>query len=281
MKLENYKSLGEKEDIFKFVDYLKIDTVSEFNEWYDKYLSKNKVFRGVNEAKYKIYTSAQREYIKRDLNKSGKSVDDIIAEELKQVKLIDDGLLKKYFDLLGICDVDLLYLSFLQHYSGFSPLIDFTANLNKALFFMQDSCVFPKIGGEDIDNYMSLYSREIEESHSHPNIDEPTLRERTSFSYIRRFKDATIEIFSPKYKIGESMAMTMANLNLVAQEGRFICYINDIKPLEENISCVDIHKSLTPYLKKILKDQGIDKESIYPQEEKIAQLALQKALENI
>ena len=283
MKLETYKSLSEKEKIFKSNGYSKIDTVAEFDRWYESFPKIDKIYRGVNEAKFKIYTSAQRSYITNDLQTSGKMVENIIEEELNQIKTVDDNLLKKYFDLLGVVDYDLIYLSFLQHYSGISPLIDFSVDIDKSLFFMQDGLFFSKSGDEEISNYASLYYME---SKDESNIDVPNdmtesiIREKTTFSTMS-LETEPIIIQSQKYNFGNKSKLSLANLNLVAQEGRFVFYCNDIKPLEEGIYCVDIHKSLAPYIKGKLEGKGITKESIYPQEESIAKKALQRALENI
>ena len=280
MKLETYTDLSEKEKVFKSKGYLKIDTVANFENWYGHFSKEKKFFRGVNEAKYKIYTSAQRKYITNDLRLSGKTVEDIIDDELSQVKSFNNNLLKNYFELLNVDDFDPLYLSFLQHYSGISPLIDFTVNINIALYFMQDSCCFAKAGSEDIDNYTSLYYMLDEsESTSAQTYDVRKIRQITSFSSMRKETEPII-FGSQKYNFGK-IRLCLANLNLIAQEGRFVFYCNDIKPLEENIYCVDIHKSLAPYIKKKLDEKGITKDSIYPQEEIIAKKALQRALENI
>ena len=247
MKLETYKTLEEKKQIFGSMRYSRIDTVAQFKKWYGSFTTENKLFRGVNEAKFKIYTSAQRYYITHDLEKSGKKVEDVIEEELKQVKQINNQLLKNYFDLLGVIDHDMLYLSFLQHYSGISPFIDFTTKIDKALFFMQDGVSF---------------------GHGCVGIDNGVRKKNILFR-------------TEELNVGKENISSLANLNVVAQDGRFLFRCNGIEPLEKNISCVDIHKSIIPYIKMELEKKGITKESIYPQEENIAQLALQKALENI
>lgn len=286
MKLETYTDLSEKEKIFKSKGYLKIDTVAQFKIWYNNFTTEKKLFRGVNEAKFKIYTSAQRFYITHDLDKSGKKVEDVIEEELKQVKQIEDGLLKKYFDLLGVIDHDMLYLSFLQHYLGISPFIDFTTNVDKALFFMQDGGAFEH-GGVGIDNYSSLFYKQLDPKKSvKRNISEDEIRKKYSFSRMicrtnNGMRKKNILFRTEELNVGKKNISSLANLNMIAQDGRFLFRCNDIKPLEKNISCVDIHKSIVPYIKKELEKKGITKESIYPQEEKIAQLALQRALENI
>lgn len=280
MKLETYASLDEKKTIFESKGYKKIDTKSEFEKWYGGFSKKKKFFRGVNEAKYKIYTSAQRKYITNDLGLSGKTVEDVIEDELSQVKNINNKLLRNYFNLLNVVDFDPLYLSFLQHYSGISPLIDFTVNIDKALYFMQDGCCFAKAGGEDIDNYASLYYMLDEtESTSAETNDVKQIRQKTSFSRMRKETDPII-FGSQKYNLGKAK-LCLANLNLVAQEGRFVFYCNGTNPLKKDVFCVDIHKSLVPHIKKKLEEKDITKETIYPQEETIAKMALQRALENI
>ena len=280
MKLETYKTLKEKQQIFGSKRYSRIDTVAQFKKWYDNFTTENKFFRGVNEAKFKIYTSAQRYYITHDLKKSGKKVEDVIEEELKQIKKVNGNLLKKYYELLDVQENDLLYLSFLQHYSGISPLLDFTANINKALYFMQDKLSFENKGGEDIDNYASLYWFDLESGVSGFYVEKKAINNKMSFNVMKKASDSIV-IHQQGYSL-LGKKIELANLNFVAQEGRFIFHCNGVKPLEKDISYVDIHKSIAPYIKKFLEEvHSISKESIYPQEENIAQLALQKALENI
>ncbi len=281
MKLVDYKSLEEKGEIFKSSGYLRIDTVSSFCAWFDAFSKEGVLFRGVKEAKYKIYTSAQRLYITHDLDLSGRTVEDVIAETLEQAKQIDNGLLKKYFSLLDVIDHDMLYLSFLQHYSGISPLIDFTTSIEKALFFMQDGVTFSNVGANGIDNYSSLYYKfRSPKPRDLRKLSEQDIRDY--FSLSRMYQNAKSIFFqSEQISVDSSKKCSFANLNLVAQDGRFLFYSDGTNPLEENISCVDIHKSLAPYIKKILEEKGITKETIYPQEETIAKKALQRALENI
>lgn len=281
MKLENYESLEEKGEIFKSSGYLRIDTVANFCDWFDAFSKENILFRGVKEAKYKIYTSAQRLYITHDLALSGKSVEDLINEVLKQVKQQNDGLLKKYFRSMNGADYDMLYLSYLQHYSGISPLLDFTTSCDKALFFMQDKSCFEKNGEDGIGNYFSLYMIGNQpENRKIYNFTDEFIQDMFSFKTMKEYAKSIV-FQSGQLNLSQHKKYSFANLNLVAQDGRFVFYCNGTEPMENNISCVDIHKSIAPYIKKELEKKGITKESIYPQEEKIARLALQKALENI
>ena len=64
MKLEQYTSLEEKEKIFRG-KYKRINSANEFDKWFSG--NHGKYFRGINEATYKNYTSAQRLFITNNL----------------------------------------------------------------------------------------------------------------------------------------------------------------------------------------------------------------------
>ena len=60
MKLPEYANFDEKNQFF---NSKLINSKSEFDSFYTETVNKiNAIFRGVHEAKYKIYTSAQREW---------------------------------------------------------------------------------------------------------------------------------------------------------------------------------------------------------------------------
>ena len=67
-----------------------------------------------------------------------------------------------------------------------------------------------------------------------------------------------------------SFFLTITNLNIESQHGCFLLHTHYDYPLETELSCVDIHKSLIPFIEqKILTPNGINKKSIYPSEESI------------
>ncbi|MBQ2109353.1 MAG: FRG domain-containing protein [Bacteroidales bacterium] len=76
-----------------------------------------------------------------------------------------------------------------------------------------------------------------------------------------------------------SYFLTITNLNIESQHGCFLLHTHYDYPLEKELGCVDIHKSLVPYIEqKILKPKGINKQSIYPNEESIVKEAFYKSL---
>lgn len=272
MQLDTYKTLAEKEEAF-ITGYKRIENSDEFDEWYENLSKKHKIFRGLNEAKYKNYTSAQRHYIENDLEKKGINVNDFIKEELKQIKQVYKGLLKNYYNLLEINENDLLYLSFLQHYTGASPLLDFSANVDKALFFMLDEHDSSENSTNNIDKYFSLYYFDIKRSADgkYDNV--------VDFD-ILKYAPSAIVIHKQSYCLNGTK-IDLANLNFVAQDGRFIFHCKGKEPLQEDISCVDIHKSLATHIKKLIRKEKIFKKYIYPKEEKVAQSALKEALKKL
>jgi len=159
MKLPEYKSLAEKK---KVLHHETIDSVEKFDTWIftfeslEPVLGLKLVYRGLNEAKYKNYTSAQREWITKEWAKVlNISYVDYIDKLIAHIR--KDDLLKTYFLSLGIVPNDILYLSFMQHYGMPSPLLDFTKDLRIALFFAMDG-MKSEPSSVEIENYFSIYA---------------------------------------------------------------------------------------------------------------------------
>ena len=151
MKLEEYSSLVQKGSFFETTN---LTTHKEFDAFYDEIKTKDLLFRGIHEAKYKIYTSAQREWIMNDYSKQGIAFVQFIQSIISNIR--KRTILSQYYKSLNIHENDLLYISLLQHYGAPSPLLDFTHNLNIALYFALDGLKVAS-SNNDIDNYFSLY----------------------------------------------------------------------------------------------------------------------------
>ncbi len=187
MILPTYKSLEEKKEYFYYKEPEQVNTIDEFKDRFEQleagipqfnpYYSREfsllcntaTVFRGQNEAKYKLYTSAQREWIIEEWNKQlGEDgfiefVQQLILQ-LKKANAI--SRLSNYFESMGATETDLLLLSFLQHYRTPTPLLDFTYNKYLALFFAMDGSEFNKQGEDDLDNYFSIYALPVRSIYS-------------------------------------------------------------------------------------------------------------------
>ena len=152
MKLPEYKSLEEKTPFFY---HIKIDTKDVLDSHLEKLLefSPNCIFRGVNEAKYKLYTSVQRSWICNGLGRHSTinlMVDSMITSLRNNVTLTD------YYKSLNIIPTDLLYLGLLQHYSAPTPLLDFTHDYKTALYFATKG-LSAGCSDSEIDDFFSLY----------------------------------------------------------------------------------------------------------------------------
>lgn len=181
MILPTYKSLEEKDWTFQ---YEQASTMSQFKEIFgrletsvfaydlgekNKYSNQVPVFRGQNKAKYKLYTSAQREWITKEWEKQlgEDGFVGFVQQLILQLKKTNayNGLYR-YFESMGATENDLLLLSFLQHYGTSSPLLDFTYNKYVALFFAIDGLEFNRQGEDDIDNYFSIYTLPVRSLYS-------------------------------------------------------------------------------------------------------------------
>lgn len=161
---EPYKTLEEKRDFWSSdrqkLSYKRIDTLDEFRDFYVNHSNlgyRPYIFRGVNEAKFKILTSLQVAYSLKKLNKiTYAERNDLVQIELEHVKENRCKYCKQGQLPNGLEDIDFLYISFLQHFGLYTPVLDFSYNIDKALFFAQDN-MEPKKLQNDIDNYVSLY----------------------------------------------------------------------------------------------------------------------------
>lgn len=304
MEITNYKSLDEKRAVFSN-RYKVINTLSDFITWYDVIINEKKqkkMFRGQHEAKFKNYTSAQRRYKSNDLATSGVSLKTLIQTQIDKLAGlkpkykggVHKNLLRRYYDSLGVIPNDLLFLSFAQHYHGISPLLDFTRNLNVALYFMTADADFPSGGGNDIDNYVSVYYLPVDD-YKQEFTEKKIPREEIIdiFSFDKMSESSPMIIPDKKITINEEKGfafksfISFSNLNIILQEGGFVFYFNkdkgkELQPLEQELYCVDIHKSLIPYIKdNILKKNNISKVTLFPEEEKIVKLSLDETLKEV
>ena len=168
-KLPEYETFVEKNTFFKVsINHKnnKIDTTTKFNNWYNEFTSRMEseqkweryFFRGMGEAKYKIFNSAQRLWFTTEIGswKTNAKYEDFVQ------KLIDaskkDSLFKRVFEFYKVAGgrIDFPILSILQHYGGPTPLMDWSYDLNVALFFATESVKMENTSNE-LDNYFSIY----------------------------------------------------------------------------------------------------------------------------
>ena len=312
MRIPEYTDLAEKEAAFGD-HYKRIDSIEELKDFLslDKVLNDN-IFRGVCEAKYKNFTSAQRMYMVNDLWQTA-SIEGLIQKQIESMLTEYDNLLGDYYDSLNIAPNDFLYLGISQHFGGVSPLLDFTHNLNTALFFMTDGAIFPPQGVDDIGNYSSLYYANCNMFNNFNELlKQIASKVQDKINKMAKNNDLSVEIkdniitFLARFEnyksfdmkvvipndneiiripingkdIGLSGTFSISNLNIVAQQGCFVFYLPTapLLSLETPLCCIDIHKSLVPYIKEYIK---LKKSDIYPNEYEFVKDSYIKALRNI
>lgn len=309
MRIPNYISPKEKRKAFGEAVYLQINTARDFDIWFEAGSKlEGHVFRGIKEASYKNFTSAQRHQMMFDL--PGNDTTTIVAKELEQLRQTHGHLLESYCASQALPCSDLFLLSLAQHHGGISPLLDFTLDLRTALFFMTDGAAMPLSGADkdDLGNYVSLYLcpmkniltldkmmdstakvmeplKDLPYEHIHAQLIDSCLKvfSHAIFSHTWRERFVLIENRPFIKEVGGKafgIPLVITNMNIVAQQGCFVYSDKDLMPIERGLACLDIHKSLVPYIvKKYLV--GYNHETMYPQEEHIMQTALFNAMTEI
>lgn len=309
MQIPQYQSLKEKEDVFGD-RYLCIAEENQLIDWHTKYdidvrEQSPYLFRGINEAKYKNYTSAQRYWMAKNL--VNVTPQQLIEQQIKSLKRTNNHLLTNYCFLSGLYASDLYLLSFSQHYGGISPFLDFTKSLDTALFFARHKANENK-NTNYIDDYVSLYFVKSLHNPKFYTVDilSNDLMSQYPFNlpisesnrikqeklqkdfYNKLTYDNLRKTWSGKTHLivnncingrlinGEifHLKSVIENLHLLAQSALFIYSDNADQPFEEDLYCVDIHKSLLPLIdQQILKRRKINLKYLFPNPQQIVKNA--------
>lgn len=114
MKLPEYRSIAEKKS--KYL-YVQIDDKTTLDSHLRNLLESNPrcIFRGVRKARYKFFTSVQREWIANGLGRH-MAINQLVNSLIRDMR--KNRVLNDYFTSMNIVQTDFLYLSLLQHYSA-------------------------------------------------------------------------------------------------------------------------------------------------------------------
>jgi len=184
-KLEIYNSIDEIKKSFEITDI--INNEDELKKLIDDFIDSDKfIYRGVNNASFKIYSSSQRDYLDKGLsNKYGNYIN-YLKNIYSNSETVRNGLLKKFYDATR---QNLRYfpkgqkkpvekkipfnsfwaLSFVQHYGIPSPLIDFSGSFLASLFFAWDNSLEVD-SSYLLSDYMQINYLDKEELQSHKKI---------------------------------------------------------------------------------------------------------------
>lgn len=316
--MQQYEDLEEKAG--HFLQCQTINTPEELNKALADIQDKANnpklhiVFRGVHEAKYKLFNSFQRMWFEYGFNESNKDPFKFVQDMINHC-FNEEHVLFKYFKQLGVICNDWLILSFLQHYGAASPLLDFSKNYKVALYFLCKG-LKPYYGNNKIGHYTSIYyykyvdagkkfrsveNYAVEIVEKNPRINKVEIwKNELSFSSLMKRPPATAPVIIPVHTnrtniktLNKVIAthFTAANINLTSQEGEFVCNMDIEKPLEDvfledgtkYICCLNIHKGLRQYIIDKYLDSSLEKHdnTFFPSEERIAHEAFTETLNNI
>ncbi len=153
--LSEYESFIQKNIFF---NQTKIDTKEELENFIlDVGNKDNLIYRGVREARWRLYSSLQRHWI---INKyHGKEIPhkDFIIDLIKRGRGMYRGTLSNFLIKNDIDpENDLAILSFLQHHGQPTPLLDWTEDFANALYFAVGG-IDLTMGTREIHQYLSVY----------------------------------------------------------------------------------------------------------------------------
>lgn len=287
--ITTYETLNTKRNFFNNgnTENFQIDSKRDLDRWFKEIenmetdYSENDatafIYRGIGEAKYKLYTSAQRLWLNDEMQQwSKKDYLDFIKH------LIDNAnankLINKVFEFYNysIVQRDFPILSLLQHYGAPTPLMDWTYNNYVAFYFATEKIKYIKNPLNEIENYFSIYRinkrnyfneflniidifpdnryPSIQSFKSIENINSPT---RGNFIfYISDFEESGVSKGISKSRkkllIRTHRPLTLTyNQNIIPQEGLFIFNPSSNKSLEDifniNNNDPDSNLNLKPF----------------------------------
>jgi hypothetical protein len=153
--ISEYQSTLQKANSFSQEN---IDTTEQFDTIYEKYKdAKDILFRGQREAKWRLYSKLQRDWIAQKLFNEEQSYQQLI-EKMISIGKAEFG--PKISQLLDTYHIDtentVSVLGYLQHHGCPTPFLDWTYIFQNALYFGLDQLT-PNQGTIEIENYFSVY----------------------------------------------------------------------------------------------------------------------------
>lgn len=288
-----HQIINKKEDF-----YFLYKDIKNFVQFKEHHGASKFVFRGVCDASFKNYTSAQREYLLLD-GRPRTSFKAFICAEIDALK--GNKVYQHFLEEQELRNNDWHALSFLQHFGGDSICLDFSYDLDKALFFMTVGAEPVSSDNRDLDDYMSLYYMRYPAEFDIANINDNDAQRGNKMVADARNQDSTLSIdtglvaqnlteqkfeeyFDAMHDKQEpflaidkenrilnafylginQVLLSIENPNILAQDGCFAVILNENTPYEhEDLYCVDIHRSIVGYIAHILASKGITQDKIY------------------
>ena len=308
--MDEYQNLWEKSKYF-ISGGLKIERFDDLINTIDKVAEIDKdrgaIYRGQPESRFKLYNTLQRFWITNNLSNRYESYSILIENLVNRCMKWEKGIIPKYLENSNCENNKISCLSIMQHYGIPTPLLDFTTNIYKSLFFAIQN-TSPPTTVDGIDNYSSiiyvykkspmLFSTDYFINRMLKLTDKEGNSVKKDLKTLSLFDTVLINDSDTEFLIRN-------NLNIINQEGSFIYSSSPTKPLEELNSstieiikligsnhevelnppkevggCINFNKNLIPKIQTYLKSRGIDREHIFPDLNRLKVDVLEEELKN-
>lgn len=269
-ELPVYTTFEEKRELFSNgqLESFVIDTKAELDHWFKDIQDKEReesakdatalIYRGMNEAKYKLLSSSQRLWITNEMAQwANMTYLQFISELIEKANARQ--VIGEVFELYGYSRTEREFpiLSLLQHYGAPSPLLDWSYDLDVATYCSVDGVDNSKGNGHAIGNFFSLYKIN---KRNYPNellnfIDfagkvHPSIAQLGSLGDAHAAPNANGIFYISDFEVrGESVYggrgprslrmrvrkpyTSVFNQNIITQKGMFIFNPFSTKPMEE------------------------------------------------
>jgi FRG domain len=319
MNLEQYQKLEEKGLYFQEGGN-EITTKNDFDLLWNRLVNyandKNQswCFRGAAEAKWKMYSSAQRFWMEQDLNILKIDFTYFIRGLITSCTKWNNRTVSTFLENNQInVGNDFALLSYMQHHNLPTPLLDFTYNPFIGLYFaVENSNAARSSSQKTIDSFLSLYAIDDRLSYlknlstkfeafrtqkfADGEISYEQLINDFSFLLIDKNTIQSYRMLNNPFISNQGGLFVLNNHSNLSLESLYKNVMDGLledlgehqfKKLKYNHSigfCYNIHKSLRNYILGRLRDDAIPKitpEFIYPNNQKMADYCLTEVLEKL